>query len=870
MCGLFAACLALAPAMAQDENSGYLEIDAGPRGDARVSLWLQGAETRGLADRLSKALPCALKLQPVQNPGYATFEGTCPGLFHREGSLVRGRIDLQPILAAVALKEPSYFSVEVKLPSAALKRCGPWQSSPYLPYDSACQTTVTVGSESDTAADLAYGFRPSDLGWRFGILGVLVLAPIPLLLRRRRRVLATEGEERLTAWFGYWRTYRVLHQGGWLLWIVLLYALRLDDWPAFLVDGSLAAEILLFALLALPPALVYLLGHHLSQPVFAHVRELSRTPREARGEALSYLLIGLVPLAMYLVGITATGDRIEAMAAWVLIGLVTMVLGRIALLRSTRMIPQAVTLGELRDRIFGMARKVRVKLQQIYILPASRMRMANAFATAGNSVILTDYLLAHLNRREVEAVVAHEVAHLRHRHPRLLGLAMAGILVAWMIGSAFFDAVSPLGWFRPFAGVDLTIDLLPLFLLAGLLPLRLLMRRFERSADAYAAMLTGDPEAMISALGKLARLSLLPMRWTWWEDRVSTHPSMIRRGEALALRFGLSYDRMEQLLRGEAGLPEDRYELPDAMSPDRVFTTEHKTRAGLAVLLAVLGVTSGTGILTSWWVHRAGLGIDQSWWIYGLALLGGWAALVLLMNLLGPRGEDELARKLAARFEREGISPDALGGVFVGFAPDDSPRLYEGHGVWDVGFLLPGREGLVYLGDQTRFRLGHVQVEAVRLGPGTPSWWRVGSVYIDWRSPEGWTRTFHLRGRGRTLLAIRRSTKQLAERLSAWLTSPEGSPELPAALAELPPPVVAEVTGLFPREALRPRNLLIVCWLIFVLTFFVSLLIGNWDGSLTALVLAMALYFAQIVPYFFAEGPGKKKAGVREEGTIPS
>ncbi|MFL6201061.1 MAG: M48 family metalloprotease, partial [Thermoanaerobaculia bacterium] len=554
-----------------------------------------------------------------------------------------------------------------------------------------------------------------------------------------------------------------------------------------------------------------------------------------------------------------------AMAGWILAGLVTMVLGRIALLRSTRMIPQAVTLGELRDRIFGMARKVRVKLQQIYILPASRMRMANAFATAGNSVILTDYLLAHLNRREVEAVVAHEVAHLRHRHPRLLGLAVAGILVAWMIGSALFDAVSPLSWLRPFARLDLTIDLLPLLLLAGLLPLRLLMRRFERSADAYAAMLTGDPEAMISALGKLARLSLLPMRWTWWEDRVSTHPSMIRRGEALALRFGLSYDRMEALLRGEAGLPEDRYELPDAMRPDRVFTTEHKTRASLAVLWAVLGVTSGTGILTSWAVHRAGLGIDESWWIYGLALLGGWAVLVLLMNLLGPRGEDELARKLAARFEREGISPDALGGAFVGFAPDDSPRLYEGLGIWDVGFLLPGRDGLVYLGDQIRFRLGHGQVAAVRLGPGTPSWWRVGSVYVDWRSAEGWTRTFHLRGRGRTLLGIRRSTKQLAEKLSAWLRSPEGSPELPAALAELPPPVIAEVTGLFPREALRPRNLLVVCWLIFVLTFFVSLLIGNWDGALTALVLAVAIYCAQIVPYFFAAGPKKKPAAGAEE-----
>jgi hypothetical protein len=191
----------------------------------------------------------------------------------------------------------------------------------------------------------------------------------------------------------------------------------------------------------------------------------------------------------------------------------------------------------------------------------------------------------------------------------------------------------------------------------------------------------------------------------------------------------------------------------------------------------------------------------------------------------------------------------------VGFAPDDSPRLYEGHGVWDVGFLVLGRDGLVYLGDQTRFRLERGQMAAVRLGPGTPTWWRVGSVYADWRSAEGWTRTFHLRGRGRTLLGMRRSTKDLAAKLSAWLGAPAGAPALPPALAELPPPVVAEVTGLHPREALRPRNLFIVCWLIFVLTVLVSLLVGNLDGMLTAVVLALALYAAQLVPYVLARSP---------------
>ena len=847
LCAVFVVCLA--PATAQEPQSGFLDIHASPRGDAEAGLWFQGVETPDLAERLSRALPsCQLEEIPDETPGFRTFRGTCSGLFHREGSLVSGRIDLRPVVQAAGLPESAYFSAEIELPRAVQKSCGAW----VLYFSESCSTHVEDG-EGEEVVDLSYGFRPSDLGWRFGILGILVLAPIPLLLLRRRQVLATQGEDRLQAWFGYWRTWRGLHHGGWLLWFVLLYTFRLDAWPRYLVDSPLAAQLLLLALLTVPPALVYLLGHHLSQPVLAHVRELSRPPREARREALSHLLAGLVPLAMNLVGITATGDDVAAMAAWILFALVLLFAGRIAFARSTRMIPQAVTLGELRDRIFAMARKVRVNLQQIYVLPASRMRMANAFATAGNQVILTDYLLTHLNRREVEAVVAHEVAHLRYRHPRILGLAVAAAIFLWMIGAAVLEVRHPASW-----NPNLTFDLLPLVLLAGLLPLRLLMRRFERSADAYASMLTGDPEGMISALGKLARLNLLPLSWTWWGDQVSTHPSMIRRGEALALRSGISYDRMEKLLSGEAALEDDRYELPDALSPDRVFTTEHKTRASLPVLLAVLGVTSGTGVLASWGVHRAGLAAGDSWSVYGLALVGGWAALVLLTNFLAPRGEERLANRIADRLAREGFSP--ADGVFVGFAPDDSPRLYEGQGVWDVGFLFLGRDRLAYLGDQTRFRLQPGQVAEVRLGPGTPTWWRVGSVYIDWKSAEGWTRTFHLRGRGRTLLGMRRSTKLLAERLSSWLKTPEGSPELPPAFAELPPPMVAEVTGLHPREALRPRNLLVVCWLIAVLTLFVSLMLGNWEGIPAALLLAFALYFAQIRPYFTRSTPPRPRS----------
>ncbi|MES1241113.1 MAG: M48 family metalloprotease [Acidobacteriota bacterium] len=682
------------------------------------------------------------------------------------------------------------------------------------------------------AAEIADGFRVSDLAWRLGLLGALVLFPIPLLLLRRRRVLAAEGEARLNAWFDYWRTYRALHLGGWLLWVAAFYALRLDDWVVFAAPaspGGMASQLLLFLLLVAPPALVFLIGHELSQPVLAHVRELARPRREVRREALSYLLLAMVPFSCTLVGVGTTQHDVTAGALWLLAGFVMAFVGRWVYARVTRLFPHALTLGDLRERIYGMARHAGVRLQEVYILPASQRRMANAFATSGNHILLTDYLVANLSRRELEAVVAHEIGHLRRRHTLAIPAAFLAIYFGWLYASSFLDDVLE------------TVDPLPLLLLCGLLPLRFLLRRFERSADAQAAGLTNDPEAMISALGKLARLSLLPLRWTWWEDTTSTHPSMLRRGEALARRFGLPRERMERLLHGEDNLDDARYELPAAtLSEDRVFTTWFKARKGQTVLWTMIALCALSGVLSSWAVHRAGWGAGT----YLAAIVAGWLALQLLLNWLSVRGYDDLGRRLVARFEREGLP--VAGGAFVGFAPDDSPRIYEGQGVWDLGFLLFGRDGLSFLGDQARFRLRRDQVQAVRLGPGTPTWWRIGSVYVDWRSDEGATRTFHLRGTGRTLRGLRRSTVNLAGRLESWLRSPEGG-EIP----ELPPPPVADVGGLHPREALRPRYLVATSYFILVLCAVGILALQDWQGFLTAPPVGIAIYLLQVAPYWF-------------------
>lgn len=138
----------------------------------------------------------------------------------------------------------------------------------------------------------------------------------------------------------------------------------------------------------------------------------------------------------------------------------------------------------------------------------------NAFA-AGRSpetayVAATTGLLALLDRRELEGVMAHEIAHVRNRDVQLMSL------VTVLVGSVVLlcDVLIRMTWFsgggRNRSGgsnpvqVILGIAVLVLApLMATLLQLSLSRRR-EYLADASAVDIAGDADGLASALEKLA------------------------------------------------------------------------------------------------------------------------------------------------------------------------------------------------------------------------------------------------------------------------------------------------------------------------------------------------------------------------------
>ncbi len=168
---------------------------------------------------------------------------------------------------------------------------------------------------------------------------------------------------------------------------------------------------------------------------------------------------------------------------------------------------------------------------QLYYVPS---HAANAFAVGDrrNAAIgLSDGLLRQLNLRELAAVLAHEISHVRHNDLWVMGLAdLISNLTRWLsLFGQFLLLLSlpaylfyevPVNWFA-----ILLLILAPnLSALAQLA----LSRTREFEADRGAAELTGDPGALISALARLERSQGGWLEQILFPGRRVPDPSLLR------------------------------------------------------------------------------------------------------------------------------------------------------------------------------------------------------------------------------------------------------------------------------------------------------------------------------------------------------
>lgn len=156
----------------------------------------------------------------------------------------------------------------------------------------------------------------------------------------------------------------------------------------------------------------------------------------------------------------------------------------------------------LYDIVQRLSARAGLPMPRVYICP----QMApNAFATGRNpqnsAVAVTQGLLRSLSSDEVEGVLAHELAHVKHRDVLISTIAatLAGIISYAGYALLFMggrDRENPLGA----VGAIAMVILAPI---AALLVQAAISRQREFAADSYGGELCGDPMKLAGALARL-------------------------------------------------------------------------------------------------------------------------------------------------------------------------------------------------------------------------------------------------------------------------------------------------------------------------------------------------------------------------------
>ena len=161
---------------------------------------------------------------------------------------------------------------------------------------------------------------------------------------------------------------------------------------------------------------------------------------------------------------------------------------------------------ELHQMIARLAQRAGVPKPGVYVTPDEQ---ANAFACGRNpkhsAIAVTQGIQHQLTMRELEGVLAHEMAHIRNRDILIASVAAmaAGAISAvanWLQFSLFFggDDESGLGLIGTLAAVIIAPIAATIIQLA-------ISRQREYQADLTGAELLGDPEPLADALENLQR-----------------------------------------------------------------------------------------------------------------------------------------------------------------------------------------------------------------------------------------------------------------------------------------------------------------------------------------------------------------------------
>jgi heat shock protein HtpX len=232
-------------------------------------------------------------------------------------------------------------------------------------------------------------------------------------------------------------------------------------------------------------------------------------------------MLGLVYVGFFLVLLWAFGDTY---GLW---PMVVLVLGigfvqyytsdKLALAMSGAKVVTPEEAPQLHAMVDKLCLQADLPKPKVAVIPTD---MPNAFATGRNpknsAVAVTNGLWRRLEPREVEGVIAHELAHIANRDVLIMTLAssfamLAGLITRWGLLFGGGRGRGGGGGGAPVWLIVIAVSILT-YVISFVL-IRTISRYREYAADRGAALITGAPEQLMSALQKISSgMASIPQR----------------------------------------------------------------------------------------------------------------------------------------------------------------------------------------------------------------------------------------------------------------------------------------------------------------------------------------------------------------------
>lgn len=204
--------------------------------------------------------------------------------------------------------------------------------------------------------------------------------------------------------------------------------------------------------------------------------------------------------------------------------------------------------GPFRHRIELLCRNADMQYKDIMIWPLFGGRMITAgvmgLVRRFRYILVTPALIQHLAPYEIDAVIAHEIGHIKKNHLFFYLVFFAGYLVVafttldlLLYGIIYAEAVyGPVNTANPFYATVSSVGFSLLMIAAFLIYFRYIfgyfMRNFERQADMYAYGMINDAQPLISTFEKITHTSgQSPDRPNWHHFSITERIDTLRACE---------------------------------------------------------------------------------------------------------------------------------------------------------------------------------------------------------------------------------------------------------------------------------------------------------------------------------------------------